>query len=66
MTERKAAAPLERHYTTAQAAEIIGVSSGWLRNLRVDDKGPRWIVTTDGTIRYPESALRAYLGQEAA
>jgi hypothetical protein len=66
MTARKAAPMLERHYTTSQAAQLIGVSSGHLRNLRCDDKGPRWVVTRDGTIRYPESALRVYLGQEAA
>ncbi|MBO9717486.1 MAG: hypothetical protein J7507_11940 [Pseudoxanthomonas sp.] len=54
--------PLERHYNTTDAAKIIGVTSASLRNMRVKDKGPRWTVTADGTIRYSESALRTYLG----
>lgn len=58
--------PLDRFYTTGSAARLIGVSSGHMRNMRVVNKGPRWIVTADGTIRYPESALREYLSGVAA
>ena len=69
MSRPKAVLPLERHYTSREAAEIIGSSSGSLRNLRLKNRGPRWVVTAGGTIRYPESALRDYLNgvrQEAA
>lgn len=56
-------ATIERHLQPKDAAEIIGLSEKTLRNLRVENKGPRWIVTRDRTIRYPESALAEYLGQ---
>jgi hypothetical protein len=60
------AGPIERHYTTAEAAVLIGMTSGSLRNLRVESKGPRWIVTRDKRVLYPASALAEYLGQEQA
>ena len=52
---------IERHYTTRETAQIIGGTSGHLRNLRIKNKGPRWVVTADGVIRYPESAIREWL-----
>ena len=58
--------PLEPHYTSREAARFIGVASTSLRNMRLANKGPRWVVTADGTIRYPESALREYLSGVAA
>lgn len=57
---------LERHYTSREAAKLIGFTTSSLRNMRLVNKGPRWIVTADGTIRYPESALRDYLNGVAA
>lgn len=60
------AGPIERHYTTAEAAVLIGMSAGSLRNLRVDQKGPRWIVTQDKRVLYPASSLAEYLGIGAA
>lgn len=56
------AGPIERHYTTAEAAVLIGMTAGSLRNLRVDQKGPRWIVTRDKRVLYPASSLAEYLG----
>lgn len=64
--KRNETAGLEPHYTTTSAARFIGCSSSHMRNLRLQNKGPRWIVTADGTIRYPESALREYLSGVAA
>jgi hypothetical protein len=66
----KRAAPetaLEDHYSTSQAARLCGCTPGHLRNLRATGggKGPRWKVTKDGTIRYPASAIREYLGESA-
>lgn len=62
MTNKRDLAPvLEPHYTTSAAARFTGCSSSHMRNLRLAEKGPRWITTADGTIRYPESALREYL-----
>lgn len=58
--------PIERVYTTRGAARILDVTSGHLRNMRLVNRGPRWIVTADGTVRYPESALREYLSGVAA
>lgn len=57
-------AGLERHYTSRDAAKLIGFTTGSLRNLRLERKGPRWVTTADGAIRYPESALREYLNGE--
>lgn len=57
-------AALERHYTSREAAKLIGFTTNSLRNLRLERKGPRWITTTDGAVRYPESSLRAYLNGE--
>lgn len=66
--------PLERHYSSGEAARFIGLSSGYLRNLRVRGKGPRWKVVVDGTeedgtesrrVIYAESALCEYLEQKA-
>ena len=57
---------LERHYTSREAAKLIGFTTSSLRNMRLLNKGPRWIVTADGTVRYPESALRDYLNGVAA
>lgn len=54
-------AALQPHYSTSDAARFVGCTAGHLRNLRVQNKGPRWTVTADGTIRYPESALIEYL-----
>jgi hypothetical protein len=53
--------PLERHYSASSAADLLDVTVGHLRNLRLQNKGPRWVSTADGGIRYPESALREYL-----
>ncbi len=67
MANKRTPAPtLEPHYTTTDAARFIGCSSSHMRNLRLANRGPRWIVTADGTIRYPESALREYLSGVAA
>jgi len=41
--------PLEPHYTSREAARFIGVASTSLRNMRLANKGPRWVVTADGT-----------------
>lgn len=61
------AGPIERHYSGPEAATLIGMSVGHLRNLRLEDKGPRWIVTADKRVLYPASALAEYLGiKEAA
>lgn len=54
-------AALQPHYSTTDAARYVGCTAGHLRNLRVQSKGPRWVKTADGTIRYPESALIEYL-----
>lgn len=56
---------IEQHYSTAQAARLIGLSSGGLRNLRVVSKGPAWIVTADKRILYPASSIAAYLAGKA-
>ena len=53
--------PLEPHYTSAACAEYIGGTTGALRNMRISGKGPKWIRTADGTIRYPASAIREWL-----
>lgn len=68
MTERKdrGALPLEPHYSTIQAARILGYTPGHLRDLRVKNAGPRWIRLPTGMVRYPESALRDYLSGVAA
>ena len=58
------AVSLERHLRPKEAAHLIGLSEKTLRNMRVENRGPRWIVTRDHTIRYPESALAEYLGQD--
>lgn len=54
-------AAVEKHYATKDAAALIGCTSGALRNMRLTNKGPRWVVTSDKTIRYPESAIKEYL-----
>lgn len=64
--DKSSKAALERHYASREAARLIGFTTSSLRNLRLENRGPRWIVTADGTIRYPESALRQYLSGEAA
>ena len=60
------AGPIERHYTTAEASALIGMTPGHLRNLRTESKGPRWIVTTDKRVLYPASSLAEYLGMGQA
>lgn len=68
LKQRAAPAPaLENHYSTSQAARLCGCTPGHLRNLRSTggDKGPRWKVTKDGTVRYAASAIREYLGDAA-
>lgn len=64
--DENSCAKLERHYTSREAARLIGFTTSSLRNLRLERRGPRWITTVDGTIRYPESALRNYLNGEAS
>ena len=56
---------IETHYSTAQAARLIGLSSGGLRNARCANKGPRWIVAAGGRILYPASSIAAYLAGQA-
>lgn len=63
--DRKDAPSLEPHYTSREAARLIGFTTSSLRNMRQAGRGPRWVTTADGTIRYPESALRAYLTEVA-
>lgn len=58
--------PIPRHYSTAEAARLIGMSSGHLRNQRAASKGPRWIVTADKRVLYPASSLAEYLGIEGS
>lgn len=60
-TRGEAASGVERHYTSREAAKLIGYTTSSLRNMRLENKGPRWIVTSSGTVRYPESALHEYL-----
>lgn len=55
-------AGIEPHLSVTSVARVLDCTSEHLRNLRLQNKGPRWTVTTDGTVRYPASAVRAYLG----
>lgn len=49
-------APLA-YLTTAEAADVLGVSTRTLEALRADGKGPRY-VRIGKSVRYPESTVR--------
>ncbi|TXI53493.1 helix-turn-helix transcriptional regulator [Mycolicibacterium mageritense] len=40
------------HVTTAGAAELTGLSVGYLKQLRRERKGPKWWRTSDGVVHY--------------
>lgn len=69
---RKRPAAIEPHLSAETVAKLIDCTPDHLRKMRLKSTeerpcGPRWTVTADGTIRYPESAVREYLGiKEAA
>lgn len=67
----KRPAMLEPHLSAESVAKLLDCTPDHLRRMRATStdeapRGPRWVVTADGTIRYPESALRAYLGHEVS
>jgi excisionase family DNA binding protein len=51
---------MERLYTTREAAEYLGLSIGTLQNWRWAGKGPAYLKSEEGTVRYTESALLSY------
>lgn len=63
---RKKPAAIEPHLTAETVAKLLDCTPDHLRRMRMRGKGPRWKVTADKTIRYPESAIREYLGAEEA
>ena len=45
------------YVTTRQAAGMIGITKRQLESLRRQGRGPKWVVTGDGCVRYPLSTL---------
>lgn len=55
---------MENYFTPEQLAERLGVTVGYLSNLRSAGKGPAFIKLSEGrggAVRYPESAVLAWL-----
>lgn len=67
MTARRAAPVAEKHFTTEQVAELLGVSVGHVRNLACDGELPFLDVSRKGHVtrrpklRFPESAVAAFI-----
>ena len=48
-------------FTTEEAALILGLSPGTMRNLRSQQRGPRYIRVLDRRIKYRRSDLEKYV-----
>lgn len=53
---------MEKHLTSREVAEQLGVTIGTLDNWRSQNRGPDY-VKVEGAIRYPVSAIVAYLAE---
>ena len=55
--------PIEVHYTPEQVALALNVSTDMLRNWREKRCGPAFVEISPRQVRYPASAIRAFLAE---
>ena len=60
MTTNSISTTIDRLFTPAETAKLLGLSLSWLAKARLRGDGPRY-VKVGRLVRYPESAIRDYL-----
>ena len=56
---------MEKHLTTREVAEMLGLKPITVKLWRIQGKGPAWVKVGSKSVRYPLSGVEAFLKQSS-
>lgn len=57
---------MEKHLTTREVAEMLGLKPITVKLWRLQGKGPAWVKVGSKAVRYPLSAVQAFINATAS